>query len=152
MITLAQANTAQTRAYVGTLTGGVGLHDALAQVAQTHAIQSGAVFLLGGLTRAEFTAYDFVTQTRHAPQVLEGALEIVGGHGTLSLLEGAPHVHLHLLVSQRTPTGSHVTGGHCALALAWAVEFTLLAFDGVPVTRGAHPQTGLYLWQLPPLT
>jgi predicted DNA-binding protein with PD1-like motif len=42
-----------------------------------------------------------------------------------------------------------VIGGHAASAKAFAVEFTLTTYDGVPVQRAMHEGTGLKLWDLP---
>jgi len=139
---------------MGTITDGADLHASLSETAQAYAIQTATFELLGGLHRVEFSAYDFTTQTRLAPLVFERALEIVAGHGTLSLLDGEPHVHLHLTVAFRDadqPHGIAVVGGHAAHASAYAVEFTLTAYDGAPVQRGHHTGTGLKLWDLPRL-
>ena len=81
----------------------------------------------------------------------ERAMEIVNGHGTVSLLDGKPHVHIHLALSFRDPDAPHgiaVIGGHCASARAFAVEFVLTAYDGAPVNRGLDAATGLQLWQM----
>ncbi|NJN55347.1 MAG: DNA-binding protein [Anaerolineae bacterium] len=85
---------------------------------------------------------------------LATAVRIIAGHGTISLLNGRPHLHLHCTLSFRDETAPHgiaVIGGHVARALAFAVEFTLTAYVGTAVHRAPHPQTGLQLWQLPPL-
>ena len=76
-------------------------------------------------------------------------LEIIAGHGTISLLDGSPHIHLHLTLAyrdERSPTGIQVIGGHAAKAIAFAVEFTLTAYDGAPLHRAKHGGTGLMLW------
>ncbi len=132
--------------------GGVDLAASLAEITRHHQISAGTVELLGGLTQITFSAYDFVRQQRHPAQTMSGALEIVAGHGTISLLEDQPHVHLHLVVAVRDETASHgmtLAGGHVATANAFAVEFTLTAYDGVPVTRAIDLPTGLQLWSLP---
>ncbi|MDW8318974.1 MAG: hypothetical protein RMN53_14170 [Anaerolineae bacterium] len=75
---------------------------------------------------------------------------IVAGHGTVSRLDGRPHVHLHLVLAWRddaAPHGVALVGGHAARALAFAVEFTLTAYDGVPMERRPDPTTGLALWR-----
>ena len=147
-----QVNPAGMRVFFGTITSGESIHQAMVTVATTHNITTATFKLLGGLQSIEFTAYDFVKQTRHEPMVIETAMEIVGGHGTISLLEGAIHTHMHLVVSYRdeqSPTGVHIVGGHVAKANAFAVEFSLMAYDGVPVERGFNPETGLQLWDLP---
>lgn len=135
---------------MGTCTGGVDVHDALAETAVSHHITTATFELLGGLHQATFTAYDFERQERLEPIVLKRPLEIVSGHGTISLLDGEPHVHMHLSVSFRDeayPQGMGMVGGHVAQASAFAVEFTLTAYDGEAMHRKTDKQTGLKLWQ-----
>jgi predicted DNA-binding protein with PD1-like motif len=153
-VALEQINSTGLRVFMGTLTDGVDVPAALVEVARRQNIQAGTVDLLGGLTEVELTAYDFATQTRQPPLTFKRALEIVAGHGTLSLLEGEPSFHLHLACAFRDPAQPHgiaMIGGHAARAIAFAVEFALTAFDGVPVHRALHAGTGLKLWNLPPL-
>jgi predicted DNA-binding protein with PD1-like motif len=117
-------------------------------------IQFGTFELLGGLSEIEFTAYDFVSQTRLPPLIRTGAMEITGGHGTISLLNGQPHIHTHLVVSFRDESvayGIGLMGGHVSRAICYAVEFTLTAHDGAAVHRVHHSGTGLKLWNLPAL-
>ncbi|NWF70451.1 MAG: DNA-binding protein [Chloroflexi bacterium] len=146
-----QVNPAGTRVFMGTLTDGANVHEALMTFAQQHSIQTAAFDLLGGLHEVEFTAYNFVEQRRELPIIFRRALEIVAGHGTISLLDEQPHIHLHLVAAFRddnAPHGIAVVGGHAARALAFAVEFTLTAYDGAAVRRAADAQTGLLLWDL----
>jgi predicted DNA-binding protein with PD1-like motif len=144
-----QVNAEGIRVFMGTFTGGVDVHGALAKTAVSHHITTATFTLLGGLHEAAFTAYDFEKQKRLEPIVLKRPLEIVSGHGTISLLDGAPHVHMHLSVSFRDeayPHGMGLVGGHVAQASAFAVEFTLTAYDGEPMHREIHEGTGLKLW------
>ena len=150
-----QVNPVATRVFMGTLTDGVNLHDGLAQVARQNDIQAATFEMLGGLHRVEFTAYDFTTQTRLEPLIFERAMEIVAGHGTISLLDDTLHVHIHLAVAFRDDSAAHgisVVGGHAATASAYAVEFTMTAYDGAPALRGHHEATGLRLWDMPAIT
>ncbi len=149
-LTLAPVATQGQRVFMGVLTDGEDLHQALARVAETHDIGAATVALLGGLTEVELSAYEFATRQRLSPLVYRGSLEIVAGQGTISRLEGQPHVHLHLVVAYRdTTAGPVLIGGHAARALAFAVEFTLTAYDGVVAVRRPHAGTGLALWAWP---
>lgn len=153
-LTLQHVNPSGVRVFCGTLTDGAEVHSSLAAVARQLKVTAGTLELLGGLTEAGFTEYDFVTHTRQPPLTFRRALEIVSGHGTLSWLEAEPFVHLHLVCAFRDETQPHglaLVGGHCARALAFAVEFTLTAYDGPPVQRAWHAGTGLKLWDLPAL-
>lgn len=145
-----QVNPAGSRVYMGVLTGGVLLHDALASAAREVGARTASFDLLGGLTEADLTAYDFTTQARLPAVTLRGALEICAGHGTISLMpDGALHVHTHLMLGWRADEVLHTAGGHCARAVVYAVEFTLCVYDGAPMRRTLHPPTGLMLWGAP---
>ncbi|MEQ8673005.1 MAG: DNA-binding protein [Aggregatilineales bacterium] len=151
-ITARQVNPAGTRVFMGTLTDKAELHPAFVKVAQEMDIQTATFEMLGGLHEVEFSAYDFVKQVHQEPIIVSRAMEIVAGHGTISLLDGAPHVHMHLAVAFRdgnAPQDIRVVGGHAARAVAFAVEFTLTAYDGSPAERAPHPSTGLRLWNFP---
>ena len=140
---------------MGTLTDDADVHASLIEVAEKHDIQTATFELLGGLREVEFRTFDFDSQQRKAPLHFKRALEIVAGHGTISLLDGKPHVHLHLAVAYQDsepPNGIVVLAGHAAKAIAFAIEFTLTAYDGNPVHRAKHEGTGLMLWDLPPLS
>ncbi len=146
-----QVNLAGARVFMGTLTHRANLHNALAELADQHHIQTATFELLGGLHEVEFTAYDFEQQKRLAPLVFTRPMEIVSGHGTISLLENKHHIHTHLTVSFRdenAPHGIVVVGGHAARAVAFAVEFTLTTYEGAPIHRGLHEGTGLMLWDI----
>ncbi len=150
-VSLAQVNQQATRVFMGTLTNGEAVHAAFAQIAAVQAIQAATFEMLGGLTEVELSAYDFVHQIRQEPLVFRRPLEILSGHGTISWLDGRPHIHTHLTLSFRDETAPHglaIIGGHAARAIAFAIEFTLTAYDGVPVNRAWHAGTGLQLWDL----
>jgi predicted DNA-binding protein with PD1-like motif len=152
MISLSQVNTQSTRVFMGTLTNGEAIHDAFAKIARVQNVHAATFEMLGGLTEVEFTEYDFINKTRKPPLVFARPLEILSGHGTISRLNDEPHVHMHLTLSFRdesAPNGISIIGGHAARAIAFAVEFTLTVYDGVPVNRAMHEETGLQLWDFP---
>jgi len=152
MITLSQINTQSTRVFMGTLTNGEAIHDAFAKITRAQNIRAATFEMLGGLTEVEFTEYDFINKIRKPPVIFTRPLEILSGHGTISKLNDEPHVHTHLTLSFRdesAPNGISIIGGHAARAIAFAVEFTLTVYDGVPVNRAMHEGTGLQLWNLP---
>jgi predicted DNA-binding protein with PD1-like motif len=151
-ITLSHINTQSTRVFMGTLTNGEVIHAAFTKIADAENIHAATFEMLGGLTEVEFTEYDFINKIRKEPLVFARPLEILSGHGTISRLKNEAHVHTHLTLSFRdesAPNGIAVIGGHAARAIAFAVEFTLTIYDGVPVNRSMHEGTGLQLWDLP---
>jgi uncharacterized protein len=150
-ISIAQVTSQAARVFMGTLTNGEAVHAAFAQIATAENIQAASFEILGGLTEVELSAYDFVNQMRGESLVFKRPLEILSGHGTISRLDGRPHIHIHLTLSFRDETAPHgiaLIGGHAVRAIAFAVEFTLTAYDGRPVNRAMHAGTGLQLWEL----
>ena len=153
-ITLSHVNPQSTRVLMGTITDDADVHESLLAVAEKHGIQTATFELLGGLREVEFRAFDFNSQQRKAHLHFKRDLEIVAGHGTIAMLDDKPHVHLHLAVAYQdtdAPNGIVVLAGHCAKATAFAIEFTLTAYEGNPVHRSEHEGTGLMLWDLPKL-
>lgn len=151
-ITLAHVNTKSTRVFMGTFTNGEAIHAGFAKIADAENIHAATFEMLGGLTEVEFTEYDFINKIRQSPLVFARPLEILSGHGTISRLNDEPHIHTHLTLSFRdesAPNGIALLGGHVARAIAFAVEFTLTVYDGVPVNRAIHKGTGLQLWDFP---
>jgi predicted DNA-binding protein with PD1-like motif len=139
---------------MGVITGGDLIHPALTSIAREYEITAATFEMLGGLKEIEFRAFDFESQKRGPPTIISHPMEIVSGHGTISLLDELPHVHTHFTVAfsdLNSPQGIAVVGGHVTRAAAHAVEFTLTAFDGVPVYRSHDPETGLMLWDFPPV-
>lgn len=141
------------RVYATVFKGGIDLHRALGEIAATQQITAASVQLLGGLREAAFTETDVATGVKKPALVFRRPLEIVGGGGMISMLDQAPHVHLHLTLSFQDadmPFGISVVGGHIAYALAHAVEAFIVCYDGRPPVRRHDPDTGLLLWDLSP--
>ena len=139
---------------MGTITDDADVHDSLLEIAEKYGIQTATFELIGGLREVEFRAFDFEIQQRKSPLHFKRALEAVAGHGTIAMLDGKPHVHLHLTVAYQDPeaqNGIVLLAGHCAKATAFAIEFTLTEYEGNPVQRANHEGTGLMLWDLPKL-
>ncbi|MEM7118314.1 MAG: DUF296 domain-containing protein [Chloroflexota bacterium] len=155
MVRSRQVGEEGVRVIMGTLTGGVNVHESLVKAAVLHNVHTATFELLGGLHEAVLTAYDFERQIRMEPLVLKRPLEIIAGHGTISQLDGKHHVHLHLTLSFRNDKAAYdvtVVGGHAAKAIAFAVEFTMTAYDGTAVQRGLDNETGLMLWDFDSFT
>ena len=152
-VTMRLVANAGQRVYATVLRHGVDLHRALARIATAQQIPAASEQLLGGLREAAFAETDVATGVKKPSLMFRRPLEIVGGGGMISLLDQAPHVHLHLTLSFQdasVPCGVAVVGGHVAYALAHAVEAFIICYDGRPPERRADPDTGLLLWDLLP--
>jgi hypothetical protein len=71
-------------------------------------------------------------------------LEIVHCAGNVSLKNGEPLCHLHIVVSDRQGT---CWGGHLLQGVQiYALEFSIMVLDGPPLCRGVDEATRLPLW------
>ncbi len=72
--------------------------------------------------------------------------EIVGGLGNISLKDGEPFAHIHLIVSDKE---GKTYGGHLMPGTSiFAAEIIIQSFDGPELYRGFDQITGLPLWCL----
>lgn len=146
-IRMQHINTQGTRVYMGTILDEE-LHPAFRRLMDEYQIYAGSVQFIGGLTQIEFRSYDLQKKIRRPPVSHCGALDVVHAYGHLSYRDDLPHVHLHAAVTV-PHSGIWTTGGHVERATAFAIEFTIWAYDGAALTRSFDEATGLDLWQQP---
>jgi predicted DNA-binding protein with PD1-like motif len=118
----------------------------LNKIAAKKGIKAGTVQVMGSLKRARLSFYD---QKIRAYRELDfdAPHEIVACSGNISLRDEKPFVHLHLAVSS---SAGIVVGGHCLQGCGvYAVEFTIIPFNGEPPRRVVDNDTGLLLWEKP---
>ena len=116
----------------------------LNRFAKEHEVVAGFIQLIGSISRARLSYYD---QKTHAYQVLEfeHPYEIISGTGNISIRDGAPFAHLHLVLSDKD---GKVIGGHCLDGCTiFAAEFIIWPFTGPAPRRSLDPATGLLLWE-----
>jgi len=76
---------------------------------------------------------------------LDKRLEVAGMWGNVSLLNGEPIVHVHIVLADET---GHAHGGHLADGtLVFNMEILMTTLTGPPVIRKMDPQTGLTIWR-----
>ena len=99
---------------------------------------------IGAVTSVTMGAYDqkqqvYVTYTKEAP------LEIVSCTGNISLKNGNPVVHAHILLADMH---GKTIGGHLfSETIIYAGEIDLLELAGKPLERAYDTTTGLMLWK-----
>src|SRR2546427_7068796 len=115
-----------------------GLNAAIAELA----IDAGTVQVLGGLEAATVGYFDPEAAAYRTTST--GHVEIASGIGNVSLRDGSPFLHLHLVVSG--PDGS-CTGGHAMEGCrAFVVEAYLRALGGPAPERESAPGLALKVW------
>jgi predicted DNA-binding protein with PD1-like motif len=136
--------TTSKRTIIGRLPHGADLYDALAQLVQKENIRLGRICGIGATTHAVVAFYDQKTH-RYNPLEFPGGMEILNLQGNVSLREGKPFVHVHLLLGDAQ---GRVFGGHLLQGTRlFACEVTIDELDGGGTFERAYDeQTGLHLW------
>jgi predicted DNA-binding protein with PD1-like motif len=98
--------------------------------------------VIGGLSQAALGYLD--PETAEYRTVGTGHVEIASGLGNVSLRDGEPFIHLHLVVSG--PDGSALGGHAMEGCVAFVVEAYLRELSGPPPVREQVPGLKLKVW------
>ncbi len=132
------------RRFVGRLPHGEDLIKSIEAFCGETAISMATFSAIGAVTSVTLGAYDqkqqvYVTYTKDAP------LEIVNCTGNISLKDGTPMVHAHILLADMH---GKTIGGHLfSETIIYAGEINLLELAGHPLERAYDATTGLMLWK-----
>jgi uncharacterized protein len=131
------------RMFLGQLPYGADLLEGLTQIVREEHIRLGRVQGIGATTHAVVAYYDQNTR-KYNPLEFPGGMEILSLNGNVSLRDGKPFVHVHLLLGD--PDG-RVIGGHLLPGTKlFACEVSIEELEGEELVRTFHEQTGLHLW------
>lgn len=132
------------RSYIGQLPYDSDLLDGLTELVRREDIKLGRIQGIGATTHAIVAYYDQNTKT-YSPLEFDGGMEIVSLSGNVSLRDGKPFVHVHILLSD---ANGKVYGGHLMKGTKlFACEMTIDEFEGDQLERGKDERTGLFLWK-----
>ena len=133
----------QGRIFIGSLPQGGDLINSIEEFCKKALIQMATFSVIGAVSSATIGAYDqkqqvYVTFKEEAP------FEIVSCTGNVSLKDGKPFIHAHiLLVDEQGKT----IGGHLfSETIIYAGEINLQELTGKPMERTYDSNTGLMLW------
>ncbi len=134
--------------WMGRLEKGADIINSLEAFCAEKGIKAGWVNLLGALDRATISYYDQEKhQYFHRP--LHGEYEIVSCGGNISLKDGKPFAHLHIVLSdaEYQAWGGHLWPGTVSV---FAAEFSIFELKGETasdeLSRCPDAATGLALW------
>ena len=139
----------RVRNWVGRCHRGQDVHEALAQVAREHGIQSAWVEAIGAFESVELCEYDQAAQAYRPARRIETPTEVLSLKGNLSSLHDQCVAHLHVSLSRESDNGVQLLGGHVQRARVFSLEFRLTSFDDVALVREPDADTGLELWREP---
>ena len=121
---------------------GEDLLDGLARAIDELGFETASIELIGGLDEAVVGYYD--RGSKEYRPITATHVEIASGLGNVSLRDGRPFVHLHLVVSgaDGSALGGHALEG----CLAFIVEAVIRPFKGAAPTRREQPDIRLSVW------
>lgn len=134
--------------FMGRLEKGADIISSLEAFCAERQIKAAWINLLGALDKATISYYD---QEKHQyfHRELSGEYEIISCSGNISLKDGKPFAHLHIVLSG---TDYQAIGGHLwpNTVSVFAAEFAIFKLDGEAGTedlaRCPDVETGLALW------
>ena len=130
--------------YQGRLETGDDLVRELTNFLQREDIQAGKVSALGAVQKGVISYYDQETK-EYNKKSFEQSLEIVNLTGNISLKDGVPILHAHIILADEE---GNTYGGHLEEGtVVFACEFVIEEYDGESLTRGFHEPTELPLWE-----
>jgi len=98
---------------------------------------------VGAVSRATICYYD-QEKKDWIDLDLDQHLEVAGLWGNVSLLNGAPIVHIHIVLADEQ---GHCYGGHLGNnTLVFNLEILMTTLSGPTVVRKMDEQTGLTIW------
>ena len=133
----------QGRIFIGSLPQGGDLINSIEEFCKKALIQMATFSVIGAVSSATIGAYDqkqqvYVTFKEEAP------LEIVSCIGNVSLKDGKPFIHAHILLADEQ---GKTIGGHLfSETIIYAGEINLQELTGKPMKRTYDSNTGLMLW------
>lgn len=132
------------RCFMGRLTKGDDLLQALEKFCLEHNITLGEVRALGAVTRARVGFYN-QEEGKYYFLDFDQPMEILALVGNISLRDGKPMVHAHVTLADHA---GQAIGGHLAEgAPVFACEFIIYEYlADQTLARQNDPATGLMLW------
>ena len=106
-------------------------------------IRAGTLQVIGATSRLVLGYYDQEAR-EYLNHGYEGGFEIASGIGNISIKEGEPFVHLHVVATgpNGDANGGHVMPG----SVVFLAEGYVRALDGEPPVREYDEETGLFAW------
>ncbi|MCC3144828.1 DNA-binding protein [Halanaerobium sp. Z-7514] len=115
----------------------------LSQIAKENEIKLGSINALGAVFKVVFSYYD-QQQREYISLEKEGDFEILNLNGNISLKDGEPMVHAHIILADQNGNsfGGHLEEG----TKVFASEIQIEEFSKPDKNRKYDQATGLTLW------
>jgi predicted DNA-binding protein with PD1-like motif len=137
-------NNVLKRTFIGQLPHGADLYESLTQIVQRENITLGKISGIGATTHA-IVGYYNQSAKKYIPLEFTEGMEIVSLLGNISIRDGKPFVHAHLVLGDAE---GKVYGGHLLPGTkVFACEISIDEFEGAELVREFDEKTGSYLWK-----
>ena len=124
------------------LARGEDLLEGLSRAVGELGVEAGTLQVIGGLEEATVGYFD--PKAGEYQKIPTGHVEISSGLGNVSIRDGKPFIHLHLVLSG--PDGSSVGGHAMEGCRAYVVEAYVRKLGGPPPVRQQVPGMTLKVW------
>jgi len=132
------------RLFMGRLPYGEDLISSIENFCKSSSIQMAAFSLIGAVSSYTIGTYD-QNQQVYVTAAATTNLEIVTCAGNISLMDGNPFVHAHIVLGDEK---GNTIGGHLfSETILFAGEISLQELLGKPLERAYDEKTGLSLWK-----
>lgn len=119
------------------------LVEELTRLVLANNLTRGGIMVIGSLRRAALGYYR-QKEKQYVTLSVDKPVEIASGMGNISMKDGKPFVHLHLVLSGED--GACVGGHAMAGCEIFAAEAVMRGLEGNPLVRERDEGTGLFLW------
>ncbi len=132
------------RTVIGHLKKGADLYDSIIRIAGNNNLTMGRVTGMGAVQGARLAYYDQKAM-KYRDLAFTEPMEIVSLYGNISLKDGKPFAHVHVVLADDTgiSRGGHLLPGGTPV---FACELIIEEFEGPQLVRAADGSTGLALW------
>jgi uncharacterized protein len=132
------------RIFMGNLPSGGDLLDELTKIIEKNDIKTGVFNVIGAISNNAYFGYYDQLNRKFCLKNLNKNLEIVSCSGNISILNGKPMVHAHIVMADEN---GNTYGGHLGNGTnIYAAEAYIQEFLGKPLIRTYDENTGLNLW------
>ncbi|MCX8026844.1 MAG: DNA-binding protein [Thermodesulfovibrionales bacterium] len=128
----------------GRLNKGDDIIEGLTRIITQNHIVAGVISAIGAVSKARIGYFDQEKKT-YEEKEFEEPMEVLSLTGNISLKDGLPFAHLHIVLSKRdySVIGGHLYNG----TIVYALEYQIVPFYGGYFKRQLDDETGLYLWE-----
>lgn len=120
----------------------VDLVQSITRFASDRGIETGSLVAIGALKKAKLGYYD-QKKNRYREIKVDSPTEIASCTGNISLREGEPFAHIHVVLSD---ANGNTKAGHLLEGTVFVAEVHLRTLQGPKLERRHDNASGLWLW------